>query len=133
MAKKARKLGRLNISEMRNLINKKAGTEVAFDLTKDNPTQVKDWIPTGSRWLDSVVCRGHLAGIPVGKISEYYGNASTAKTVFLTHILKDAQKKGFYTMLVDSENAYSADFATTLGLDPDKLIYCAPETLEDCF
>ena len=70
MAKKSKKLGRLSIGEMRNLVNKKAGMEVAFDLTKDNPTQVKDWIPTGSRWLDSIVCRGHLAGIPVGKIVE---------------------------------------------------------------
>jgi hypothetical protein len=41
MAKKSKKLGRLSIGEMRNLINKKAGIEVAFDLTKDNPTQVK--------------------------------------------------------------------------------------------
>ena len=55
---KAKKLGKLNISEMRNLINKKAGMEVAHNLTQDNPTEVKDWIPTGSRWLDSIICRG---------------------------------------------------------------------------
>jgi len=36
-------------------------------------------------------------------------------------------------MLVDSENAYNSEFATSLGLDPKKLIYAAPETLEDCF
>ena len=35
---KAKKLGKLNISEMRNLINKKAGMEVAHNLTQDNPT-----------------------------------------------------------------------------------------------
>ena len=73
MAKKTKKLGRLSIGEMRNLINKKAGSEVAFDLTKDNPTQVKDWISTGSRWLDSIICRGQLAGIPAGKIVEIAG------------------------------------------------------------
>lgn len=36
-------------------------------------------------------------------------------------------------MLIDSENAYNPSFARKLGLDPDKLIYSAPDTLEDCF
>ena len=70
MAKKALKAGRLNISEMKNLINKKFGQNLAHDLRGDNPTEVKEWIPTGSRWLDSVICRGQLAGIPVCKIVE---------------------------------------------------------------
>ena len=65
---KKTKAGKLSIDQMRQLINKKAGIEVAHNLTEDNPTQVKDWIPTGSRWLDSIICRGQLAGIPVGKI-----------------------------------------------------------------
>ena len=42
MARKSKKLGRLSIGEMRNLINKKAGVEVAFDLTKESPTKVKE-------------------------------------------------------------------------------------------
>ena len=36
-------------------------------------------------------------------------------------------------MLVDSENAYNPTFARTLGIDPEKLIYSTPETLEDSF
>ena len=48
---------------------KKAGQEVSVDLADpNNPTTVKQWIPTGSRWLDSIICRGKLAGIPVGKV-----------------------------------------------------------------
>ena len=66
-------------------------------------------------------------------ITQFHGEASTAKTVFATHILKEAQAKGYYSMLVDSENAYNPEFAEHLGLDPEKLIYAAPETLEDCF
>ena len=52
MVKKKEKAGRLSIDQMRKLINKKAGQEVSIDLTDDNnPTIVKQWIPTGSRWL----------------------------------------------------------------------------------
>ena len=65
--------GRISIDQMRDLLNKKAGAIVAYSLEETNPTDVEDWIPTGSRWLDSVICRGKLAGIPMGKIVELAG------------------------------------------------------------
>ena len=79
MGKKAKKLGRLNLKEMRNLVNKKAGTEIAFSLSGENPTDVKKWIPTGSRWLDSIVCKGKLAGVPLGKVVEIAGQERTVQ------------------------------------------------------
>jgi len=91
------------------------------------------FVSTGSFALNKVISGDYTKGIPIGMITQFHGEASTAKTVFATHILKEAQQKGFYTMLVDSENAYNSEFATSLGLDPKKLIYAAPETLEDCF
>jgi hypothetical protein len=67
MARKAQtKPGRVAMQDLMKIVNKKAGRNVAHDLTGSNPTQVKEWIPTGSRWLDSIVCRGQVAGIPVG-------------------------------------------------------------------
>ena len=68
------KAGKLSIADMRALINKKAGLNVAHNLSEDNPTAVKEWIATGSRWLDSIICRGKLGGIPVGKIVEIAGD-----------------------------------------------------------
>ena len=62
------KAGKINISDMKKFINKKVGLDVAHDLREDNPTEVKEWIPTGSRWLDSIICRGKMGGIPVGTI-----------------------------------------------------------------
>ena len=44
-----------------------------------------------------------------------------------------SQAAGYYSMLVDSENAYNPEFALHLGIDPKKLIYSAPETLEQSF
>ena len=70
MAKVAKiKAGKLSVQDMRKLVNRRAGNTVAFDLNESNPTDVEQWIPTGSRWLDSIVCRGKLAGIPTGKIA----------------------------------------------------------------
>ena len=97
--------------------------------------QVPDmgFVSTGSYALNKVISGDYQKGIPIGMITQFHGEASTAKTVFATHILKEAQEKGYYTMLVDSENAYNAEFAKHLGIDPKKLIYSAPETLEECF
>lgn len=97
--------------------------------------QVSDmgFVSTGSYALNRVISGNYLDGIPIGMLTQFMGEASTAKTVFATHILKDAQNKGYYSVLVDSENAYNPDFAKSLGINPEKLIYTAPETLEDCF
>jgi recombination protein RecA len=130
MAKKAKKLGRLSIGEMRSLINKKAGVEVAFDLTKDNPTQVKDWIPTGSRWLDSVVCRGQLAGIPVGKIVEIAGLEGSGKSFMAAQVAANAQKMGIDVIYFDAESAIDPEFLTSAGCDVNNILYLQPPSVE---
>ncbi len=70
MARAKTKVGKLSMADMRSLINRKAGHTVAHNLNEENPTEVKEWIPTGSRWLDSIISRGRLAGIPGGKITD---------------------------------------------------------------
>ena len=97
--------------------------------------QVPDlgFVGTGSYALNKIISGEYTKGVPIGMITQFHGEASTAKTVFGTHILKEAQSQGYYSMMVDSENAYNPKFAAHLGIDPKKLIYAAPETLEDCF
>ena len=130
MAKKSKKLGRLSINEMRNLINRKAGVEVAFDLTKDSPTQVKDWIPTGSRWLDSIVCQGQLAGIPVGKIVEIAGLEGSGKSYMAAQVAANAQKMGIDVVYFDSESAIDPQFLANAGCDVNNILYTQPPSVE---
>ena len=82
----------LSANDIRSLINKSSGTEMAFNLKDENPTDVVDWIPTGSRWLDSMICRGKMAGIPVGKVSEIAGLSGTGKSFMAAGISANAQK-----------------------------------------
>jgi len=97
--------------------------------------QVPDlgFVSTGNYALNKIISGDYNRGIPIGMITQFHGESSTAKTVFATHILKEAQARGYYTILVDSENAYNPVFAESLGLDPKKLIYSTPETLEESF
>ena len=94
MAKAKAKAGRVSMSDLRAMINKKAGRNVAHDLREDNPTEVKEWIPTGSRWLDSIICKGKYAGIPVGKVTELAGLEATGKSFLAAQVAANAQKMG---------------------------------------
>ena len=113
--KKKKKLGKLSVSEMRNMINRKCGYDVAYDLREENPTEVADWIPTGSRWLDSMICRGRLAGIPVGKIVEIAGLESTGKSYMAAQIAANAQRKNIDVIYFDSEAAIDPTFLEAAG------------------
>jgi len=127
---KSAKAGKLSLSDMRALINKKAGVNVAHNLTEENPTQVKDWIPTGSRWLDSIICRGKLAGIPVGKISEVAGLEATGKSYMAAQIAANAQKMGIDVIYFDSESAIDPTFLERAGCDLGALLYVQAASVE---
>ena len=129
--KKKLKAGKLSINEMRKMVNKKAGNEVSFDLASDeNPTDVKEWIPTGSRWLDSIICRGKLSGIPVGKVTEIAGLESTGKSYMAALVAANAQKMGIDVVYFDSESAIDPAFLEKAGCDVSKVLYIQAESVE---
>ena len=131
MAKKATtKAGRVNMQDLMKLVNKKAGRNVAHNLTGDNPTSVKEWIPTGSRWLDSIICKGKVAGIPVGKVSEIAGLESTGKSYMAAQIAANAQKQGRVVIYFDSESAIDPSFLERTGCDLDRLMYVQASSVE---
>jgi|TARA_R110002110_G_scaffold37507_7_gene123927 recombination protein RecA len=132
MARKAKetKAGRVSMQDLMSLVNKKAGRNVAHDLTGENPTGVKEWIPTGSRWLDSIVCKGQVAGIPVGKITELAGLQSTGKSYLAAQIAANAQKTGKLIIYFDSESAIDPDFLMRAGCDLNRLMYIQAASVE---
>ena len=132
MARKAKetKAGRVSMQDLMSLVNKKAGRNVAHDLTGENPTEVKEWIPTGSRWLDSIVCKGRVAGIPVGKVTEIAGLESTGKSYMAAQVAANAQKTGKLVVYFDSESAIDPDFLSRAGCDLEQLMYIQASSVE---
>ena len=122
--------GKISMDDIRSSINKAAGQEVAFDLRETNPTEVTQWIPTGSRWLDSIICRGKLAGIPVSKISEIAGLESTGKSFIAAQVAANAQKMDIDVVYFDSENALSPTFLQQAGVDLNRFMYLQASSVE---
>lgn len=124
------KAGKLSIADMRSLINKKAGLNVAHNLSEDNPTAVSEWIPTGSRWLDSIICRGKLGGVPVGKVVEIAGLESTGKSFLAAQVAANAQKMGIDVVYFDSESAIDPSFLERAGCDVNRVLYVQARSVE---
>tara|TARA_Y100000310_G_scaffold345646_1_gene467676 strand:+ start:3090 stop:4214 length:1125 start_codon:yes stop_codon:yes gene_type:complete len=130
MPKTKAKAGNLSVHEMRNLINKKAGMPVAHDLTSENPSEVTDWIPTGSTWLNGIICRGKMAGIPVGRITEIAGMEASGKSYMAAQTAANAQKMGIDVIYFDSESAIDPSFLERSGIDLEKIVYLQAMSVE---
>ncbi len=122
--------GKLTMADMRKMINKKAGQDVAHDLNHANPTTVPQWIPTGSRWLDSIICKGKVAGIPVGKVTELAGLEATGKSFLAAQVAANAQKMGIDVVYFDSESAIDPTFLEKAGCDLESMMYVQTQSVE---
>ena len=129
-SKATAKAGRVDLQSLMKIVNKKAGQNVAHNLSGDNPTSVKEWIPTGSRWLDSIICKGKLTGIPVGKITEIAGLESTGKSYMAVQVAANAQKTGKVVVYFDSESAIDPTFLERAGCDLERLMYVQASSVE---
>ena len=90
-------------------------------------------VPTGSYAFNRVLSGKYDGGFSVGGLHEVMGESSTGKTVFLTHAFAEAQRLGYYTVMIDNEFSYNAKFAELMGVNAKELIYATPETMEECF
>tara|TARA_A100001515_G_scaffold40992_1_gene32238 strand:- start:128 stop:1282 length:1155 start_codon:yes stop_codon:yes gene_type:complete len=124
------RVGGLSSDDIRKMLNKGSGSKVAYSLKDENPSDVKEWVSTGSRWLDGIICKGKLAGIPLGKIVEIAGLESTGKSYMAAQIAANAQKKGLKVVYFDSESAIDSEFLQKTGVCLDDLIYVQAETVE---
>jgi len=125
--------GKLSSKDILKMINKKAGRNIAFTGDQENPADIKEWIPTGSRWLDSIICRGQLAGIPVGRVTEIAGLESSGKSYMAGQIAREAQKKDIKVLYFDSEQTMTTEFLIKLGCEMEgdgQVIIVQPDDVE---
>ena len=64
-----------------------------LDGSEDSPTDVPDWVSTGSTVLDLAISNRPNGGFPVSKIVEIIGLAQSGKSLLASHIIANTQKK----------------------------------------
>ena len=125
------KLSKLLIKEFNK--NEKETGKLAWNLATDldNPTEVKEWISTGSTLLDYIISNRRNGGIPVGKLTEISGEEASGKSLLCSHLAAEVQRRGGIVAYIDTENAMHPEFAKQLGVDLNKMIYLQPGTIEE--
>lgn len=114
---------------------KSSNYKVAYFLEgdSDSPSDVTEWISTGSSMLDLAISNRPNGGLPVGRIIEITGLEASGKSLLAAHALADTQKKGGLAVYIDTENAISREFLESIGVNLKDMLYVPLETIEDIF
>jgi len=72
-------------------------------------------------------------GIPKGRISMISAPSMMGKSFVAYGLVKNAQKKGMQICIIDTERAFSFQFAQAIGIDisPEKLVVLQENSIED--
>lgn len=111
--------------------------KVAYSLdgSEETPTDLNDWVSTGSPTLDLALSNRPNGGYPVGRIMEIVGWEASGKSLLASHALAETQKLGGLATYIDTENALNVEFLQAIGVDvsKEKFVYVQLETVEEIF
>ena len=104
-----------------------------LDGVDQTPTDISDWVSTGSTILDLAISNRPDGGLAAGRITEINGLEGSGKSLIGAHALAATQKKGGLAVYIDTESAVSSEFLQAIGIDTENMLYVHLETVEEIF
>lgn len=94
---------------------------------------IPDWITTGNLALDAILSGVPGRAIPVGRTCGVSGLKGTGKSFLNANIMKNAQDKGYFCVLLDTENSLGEGFMEKIGvdLDPERFMVVTIYSVEE--
>lgn len=115
------------VTALRKRLGPKTTTKVQLLSDGATTSEVNEWIPTGFPDLDRTLGGGWA----VGRCSEVFGDEACGKSALAHVAIRECQKLGGIAFLLDFEQALDKKKIRNVGIDETKLIYSAPETMEE--
>ena len=106
----------------------KAITE--FILTEDEAMEERGFISTGCIPLNILFSGQVDGGLPIGRISQLASISSSGKSFLGMKLAKNAQKIDMDVVYIDTEFAYSGEFAKKVGIDPSRIMVIQDNHIE---
>lgn len=119
---------RAMVEAMRAKLGKGPGAQVVA-MAAGSVSEVKEFIPSGISVIDHHLLGG--GGLPVGRLTELFGDYGTGKSSLCFAFMAGCQRSGGIVGLSETENALQVERAVTFGVDPDGIVLTHPENLED--
>ena len=113
----------MKASELKKEINKLLGEDT---VVMGSDVKVER-IPTGILPMDYILD----GGLPKNRFVEIYGDYSTLKSYVAYKAIAETQKNKGTTALVDTEHSLYPEWASSLGVNTDDLIYLTPQNGEE--
>lgn len=93
-------------------------------ILKNNPfSRITEWIGLGNYLLNAQVTGSLFKGIPEGRVTMIAGQSGTGKSYLSLNAAREAQKKGYSIIWIDTENAVDIDMMERFGIDSDTVDY----------
>lgn len=108
---------------------RKQKLDVSILSDENSPCIVKGRLSTGCLVLDAIMG----GGLPFGRLTTMYGDASSGKSLIAAQIAALAQQDGVLVAYDDTEGTVSIEMMKMLGVNVDDLIYTSSDTIEDVF
>lgn len=100
-------------------------------LAESTTATIDDYINTGSYILNACLTGSLFKGIPSGRVLCLAGAPGTGKSYLAVSACREAQKKGYTPVYMDSEGAIDKDFIERLGCNASKFIIKQVTTISE--
>lgn len=100
-------------------------------LSQCDTAVIKDYIDSGNYILNACLTGSLFKGAPAGRVLTLAGSSGCGKSYLALSFCRNAQKKGYTPLYLDSESAIDIEFVKRLGCDPDNFILKQVSTIRE--
>lgn len=95
--------------------------------------EVNEWLSSGNYALNYSLTGDWNKFVPIGRSTACVGPSGSGKSFLATSAIREAQRKGWHILLLDSENALDVGYLQKIGVktDEDAMTYVKVTMIED--
>jgi recombination protein RecA len=87
-------------------------------ISTDDPTP-DFWLSSGNKLINKIISGRYDRGFPQGRIAGIAGPSGAGKSFIIGNAIAQAQKEGYFVLVIDSENALDSEYLSAIGVDTD--------------
>lgn len=91
-------------------------------ISTDDPTP-DFWLSSGNKLINKIISGRYDRGYAQGRIAGFCGLSGAGKSFLIANAIAQAQKEGYFVLVVDSENALDSDYLHACGVDTESDMY----------